>query len=95
MKSLTEREVIDEYNRYNVLLTTLFKQNVRQDEIQRAGDYTPIDIITLLTHQQFSFMLDKLYDQFKGYSNEEVSVMGHSGLYSDFKIISPFFIIQL
>lgn len=72
MKDLTEDEVIAGFNRNRGTLRALFEQNVRQEEIQRAGDYTPIDIITLLTHQQFSQMLDILYEKFKGYSNEEV-----------------------
>lgn len=83
MKNLTEEEVKRGFSRSKGALSVLFKKNVRQEEIQRAGDYIPIDIITLLTPPQFSKMLDILYDHFKGYSNEEVSV--GSELNSNFK----------
>lgn len=91
MKNLTEDEVIAGFYRNNKLLMALFKQNVRQEEIQRAGDYTPIDIITLLSHQQFAKMLDILYEHFKGYSNKEVCFMFHSILNFNISISTFYF----
>lgn len=65
LKSLTEPELWKTFDDNFELISNLFLNYLRQTDatVKTAGDYEPFDIISLMTTDQFSIMLDILFEK--------------------------------
>lgn len=66
MKSLTEAELTETFGEHQDMMLNLFNNFLKQtnDSIQKSDDYNHFDMISLLSTDQFSYMLDILFDRF-------------------------------
>lgn len=66
LKSLTDEELWKSFDDHNELVSNLFLSYLKQTDakIQKADDYSHFDMISLLTTDQFSVMLDILFEKF-------------------------------
>lgn len=62
---MTEQELKESYDDNFGMISNLFLNYLKQTDasVRGAGDYTPFEIISLVTPQQFSVMLDILFDR--------------------------------
>lgn len=65
LNSLTEDELWQSYDEHYDVISNLFLSYLKQTDatVQRAGDYNHFDVLSLLTTDQFSIMLDILFDK--------------------------------
>lgn len=65
LKSLTEPELWKSFNDNFEMISNLFLSYLKQtvSTVITSGEYEPFDIISLMTTDQFSIMLDILFDK--------------------------------
>lgn len=62
---MTEAELWQSFDEHYEVVSSLFSNHLKQTDqiVQKAGDYNHFDMISLLTTDQFSIMLDILIEK--------------------------------
>lgn len=62
---MTDQEIWKSFDDHFEMISNLFSSYLKQTDatVKLAGDYEPFDIISMLSTDQFSIMLDILFDK--------------------------------
>lgn len=66
LKSITDDDLWKSFDDHYEFLSEKFLSYLKQTDptVEKAGDYNPFEMISLMSTDQFSVMLDVLFDKF-------------------------------
>lgn len=76
LEKMSMEDILNTFDNSRDRLTKLFNEYLKQtDEIvQKAGDYSPMDVMSMISHDQFGAMADVLYENYTPVGDINVSI---------------------
>lgn len=77
METVAVDDVLVTFDGCSSHLTQLFNDYLKQTDetVNKVGDYNPMDIMKMITHEQFGAMADVLYEKFTPIGDINVSIL--------------------